>query len=126
NSDFKDYGKIENYPRRFLSEYDTRHPDHDAVVIRTEWEMDDGDVAAIEAELGEGVVTGKTVTIEKSYEDDGTTWSVPVDEEKVLDGLVKRFSLNKEERGGLGGAKFTSRAVSALEALSERTERQNE
>ena len=56
--------------------------------------------AAIEAELGEGIVTDRIVTIEKAYEQDTTSWTVPVDDEKVLDGLVKRFSLNQEERGG--------------------------
>jgi hypothetical protein len=126
NADFKQYGKTENYPRRYLSEYESRHPDGNAVVMHTEWEMDDGDVTAVEAELGEGVITGKIVKIKKAYEQDGTTWVVPVDEEKVLEGLVKRYSLNKEERGGLGGAKSTSKAAGALEALSERTERQNE
>src|SRR5690606_31666247 len=39
NDDFKDYGKTENYPRRYLSDYDSRHPDGVAVVMRTEWEM---------------------------------------------------------------------------------------
>lgn len=126
NPEFKQYGKTENYPRRYLSEYDARHPDSDAVVMRTEWEMDSGDVAAIEAELGEGVVTGKFVTIEKSYEQDGTTWDVSVDEVKVLDGLVKRFSLNKEERAGLGGEKTTFKAAGSMEALGARTERQDE
>ncbi|RIK84900.1 MAG: ATP-dependent endonuclease [Hyphomicrobiales bacterium] len=126
NPDFNDYGKIENYPRRYLADYDSRHSHGDAIVMRTEWEMDDGDVAAIETELGEGVVTGRIVTIEKSYEQEGTTWSVPVDEEKVLDILVKRFALNKEERSCIGSTKTTARAVSALEAVAERTDRQKE
>lgn len=126
NPDFKDYGKTENYPRRFLADYETRHPDGDAVVMRTEWEMSDDDVAAFEAELGEGVVSGRTVHIQKAYESGITTWTVPLDEEKVLDGLVKRFSLNKEERSGLGGAKTTTKAIAALETAASRTERQNE
>lgn len=126
NPDFNDYGKIENYPRRYLADYDSRHSHGDAVVMRTEWEMDDGDVAAIEAELGEGVVTGRIATIEKSYEQEGTTWSVAVDEEKVLEILVKRFALNKEERSCIGSTKTTTRAVSTLEAVAERTDRQKE
>lgn len=126
NPDFNDYGKIENYPRRYLADYDLRHSHGDAVVMRTEWEMDDGDLGAIGAELGEGVVTGRIVTIEKSYEQEGTTWSVPVDEEKVLDILVKRFALNKEERSCIGSTKTTAKAVSALEVVTERTDRQKE
>jgi predicted ATP-dependent endonuclease of OLD family len=68
NPEFNEYGKIENYPRRYLSDYDSRHSDSAAIVMRTEWNMDDVDVAAIEAELGEGVVTSNIVTISKSYE----------------------------------------------------------
>lgn len=126
NPDFKQYGKTENYPRRYLSEYEARHSDGDAVVMRTEWEMDDADIAAIEAELGEGVVNDRIVKIEKAYEQDGCTWSVAVDEEKVLDGLIKRYSLNKEERSGLGNVKTTAKAAATLGALSTRTERQDE
>lgn len=51
---------------------------------------------------------------------------MPVDEKKVLDGLIKRFSLNKEERTGLGRAKTPSDAADFMEALDARTERQNE
>lgn len=126
NPEFKEYGKTENYPRRFLADYETRHPNGDAVVMRTQWEMSEDDAAALEAELGEGVVTDRTVEIWKEYGSEKTYWAVPIDEEKVLDGLVKRFSLDKEERSALAGAKSTKRAAEVLEAAVSRTERQNE
>ena len=71
---FKVYGKTENYPRRHLADYDSRHKDGEARIILTEWEMDADDIAAVEAELGEGVLTGKTLTVEKTHEQEGTTW----------------------------------------------------
>jgi hypothetical protein len=126
NPDFDNYGKTENYPRRFLADYATRHPHGEAVVMQTEWEMSDDDAAAIVAELGEGTLTGTIVLIQKTYEQSTTTWTVPLDEEKVLDGLVKRYSLNKEERAALGGARTTRKAAAALDAVATRTERQNE
>ena len=126
NPEFNEYGKIENYPRRYLSDYDSRHSDSAAIVMRTEWNMDDVDVAAIEAELGEGVVTSNIVTISKSYESNGTIWSAPVDEKRVLEVLIKRFSLYKDERSFINDAKTTARAVAILEALTEQTDRQKE
>src|SRR3990172_12012350 len=71
---FKDYGKIENYPRRFLAEYGKRHPDEEAIVATTTWEMSDEDTAAVETKLGEGVLTGNIVEISKAYEHQETTW----------------------------------------------------
>jgi predicted ATP-dependent endonuclease of OLD family len=38
NADFKQYGKTENYPRRYLSDDSARPPDGEAVIMRTEWE----------------------------------------------------------------------------------------
>jgi len=123
---FNDYGKTENYPRRFLADYKTHHPDGEAVVIRTEWEMSDDDAAAVESALGIGSMSGRTVHIQKSFEEKTSTWTVPLNEEKVLAGLVKRFSLRKEERSLLSGAKTTKGAASALEKVASRTKAQNE
>lgn len=124
NDSFDQYGKTENYPRRYLADYATRHPDEEALVMHTKWEMSDEDVAVIEAELGEGVITDRTVQIEKRYEQQ-TTWTLSINEEKVLDALVKRFALSKEERTGLGGAKTTQNAAAALDKIETRTEKQN-
>lgn len=121
NEAFKQYGKIENYPRRYLSEYDQRHPDGDAPVMTTEWEMDAADIAAVEAELGKGVLTGSTVIIYKTYEQDGTTWTLPISESKALENLVKQFAVNVEEGAVITAAKTTQQAADALQALGTRT-----
>jgi predicted ATP-dependent endonuclease of OLD family len=126
NSAFHEYGKTENYPRRYLADYDARHPDAEATVMATEWEMSADDAALVEAELGDGVLTGNTVSIHKTYQSDKTVWSVPLNEEKAIENLTKRFSLNKEERAPLAGIKTSTKAASALEAASSRTDRQND
>ena len=126
NANFKQYGKTENYPRRYLADYDARHPDGEATVMSTIWEMSAEDAAAVEAEMGEGTLTSEAVTIYKTYEDDGTTWIIPLDDEKALENLVKRYALNKEERAGFAGARSTPRAAVLLTALATRTERQEQ
>ncbi|RAI35886.1 AAA family ATPase [Rhodoplanes serenus] len=123
---FKSYGKTENYPRRFLADYETRHPEGEATVMKTAWEMNSEDIAAIEAELGEGTVVGTEVVISKAYETDGTVWTLPIKEERVVDNLTKRYSLNKEERAPLSAAKTTARAHEILSGQPAKTERQNE
>ena len=47
NPEFKSYGKTENYPRRYLSEYDNKHEDGDAVVMKTDWELEAADIKAM-------------------------------------------------------------------------------
>lgn len=126
NEEFKNYGKTENYPRRYLSEYDNRHEDAEAVVMRTEWELEPADIKALEAALGEGVLNSTTITIQKAYEQDTTTWSVPMDEEKAFSNLVRRFALDQADRVPLVAAKSTKAAMKILEALPTPTERQAE
>lgn len=123
---YKEYGKTENYPRRYLADYDERHDGEDAVVTSTQWEMSDQDMAALESELGAGVVTERTVRISKQYGTATSTWWVPVDRAKVLAALVARYNLTAEEKTALGDARETARAASLLEALDRQTPAQIE
>ncbi len=126
NEEFKEYGKIENYPRRYLADYVERHQGEEAVVVSTSWELSDADVAALEAQLGKGVVTDRSVQIKKTYDTTGSTWTVSIDSVKVIAGLVSRFGLSPAEQDVLSGARTTVEAATALEALSERTAGQEE
>src|ERR1700733_4742872 len=51
NDQYKKFDRTENYPRRFVADYKKRHPQAEAVVIRTKWLMDDSDVVALESQL---------------------------------------------------------------------------
>ncbi len=104
NPAFKQYGKVENYPRRHLADYGARHPDEEAKVISTVWEMDAADIAAVEAELGKGILTEDTLSIYKTYEQDSTNWALPIAEGKAVENLIQRFALGQEERADIGAA----------------------
>lgn len=121
---FTQYGKIENYPRRHLADYDERHPDGEARVMTTVWELDANDIAAVEAELGKGVLSGKTCTVYKTYEEEGTTWTLPVNEETAFQNLVKMHGLDTDEAAAVSTAKTTQKAAEALAGLAERTTNQ--
>ncbi|HUB43685.1 MAG TPA: AAA family ATPase [Acetobacteraceae bacterium] len=123
---FKTYDKTENYPRRYLADYAARHQNGEACVMSTHWEMDADDIAALESEFGEGVLTNKIVIVQKTYDQTDTTWEVPISEERIVGNLIKRFSLNKDERSPIAAAKTTQDAVTRLQDLQSPTEHQNQ
>lgn len=45
-------------------------------MLTTVWELDADDIEAVEAELGKAVLSGKTCTVYKTYEEEGTTWTL--------------------------------------------------
>src|SRR5258706_8270953 len=73
------YDKVEEYPRRYSSDYAERHSNGNAPVINTTWELEDPDVAAVEAILGHNAPKSREVVVNKGYDETGTTWTVPVD-----------------------------------------------
>ena len=117
------YDKTENYPRRFLNKYKTKHSDSHAMVISTEWELEDNEYNLLVDQFGEEVVT-KKVTIAKSYSQECATWSVPVDEMKLLNIHFKEFGLNKDEKKSLEGRESTRLVAEYLEQLDERSDSQ--
>lgn len=121
---FTEYGKITNYPRRAFADYAEDHGSGEAVVMRTSWELDDADVRAITAELGAKALNGRTIEVYKTYEQTGTTWTVPLDETSVVAHLVDTHGLTTEERTQLVGSSTTARLAARLEAADVRSESQ--
>ena len=121
---FTEYGKITNYPRRAFADYAEDHGSGEAVVMRTSWELDDADVRAIAAELGTKALNGRTIEVYKTYEQSGTTWTVPLDEASVVSHLVDTHGLTTEERTHLAGSSTTVRVAARLEAADVRSESQ--
>lgn len=82
------YDKLRDYPRKYLTDYDDRHPNGDAVVVRTEWKLDDADVALIEGKFGSGCLKSNVIAVSKRYETDGTEWSIDFDESALIKHLT--------------------------------------
>ncbi|MEO1606764.1 MAG: AAA family ATPase [Pseudomonadota bacterium] len=126
DASYTSYNKTENYPRRFLADYQERHDEGDAKVVVTNWELEDAETALLVEEFGEDIVTGTKVSIEKSYNQKGTTWSVPIDEEKLLSKLIDRFDLSEADAEGLAGCTTTWSAAQRLGKIEERSQDQQE
>lgn len=110
------FDKERDYPRRYLTQYEERHPkDSPAVAITTEWELDADEIAEIEESFGKGCLPS-TVQISRSY---GKEVAITVNPklEVVLPYLYEAYGLTEEEIATLAECK-SSTAVS--EALKEK------
>lgn len=113
------YDKTRDYPRRYLTKFDSRHPDGQSPVARTWWELDDKDIAAIEALFGNNVLTKHEIEIISYIGSDVNTWQVHLNEEQCLSNLAERHALAEKDRIPLASHTKTSDAFQALEKLEE-------
>lgn len=115
-----------DYPRRFSTRFDDRHPDGTAEVIRTWWRLEDADKAEVENRFGADVLKGDTCQSHLGfrYDDDNRQWVINVDSAKVLENMLGKHALDETERNVLHGVSDGPTADSALSGLVERTPRQ--
>jgi energy-coupling factor transporter ATP-binding protein EcfA2 len=91
-----EYDRTKDYPRRHLTDYEDRHKDRAARVVRSVWSLTDNEVANFEAAFGQGCLTSRTLEIDKNYEPK-TCRVVPLDEPKVLKHLAQQAGCAPEE-----------------------------
>lgn len=94
----KRFNRDLEYPRGYLAEYDERHGGQQAVVINTKWELDDAEVAAVEAELGVGALKLRVVAISKAYENDGRTWLIQLNEPGIVSHLLNKHGVKAADK----------------------------
>lgn len=115
------FDRVRDYPRRYLSRFDERHPDGESEVIRSWWEMSDNDVVLVEKQLGVGTVASRAIVICMGIEFDSSTWEVQIDQAKCLENLFEKHKLDAVERATLKGAITTKQAASTLEKYEAKT-----
>ncbi len=121
---FKEYGKVTNYPRRAYADYDQTHSNDDATVMRTSWELDDNDVAEVSKVFGPNALKSRIIEVSKTYENEGTNWSVPLDHASVKTHLLEKHGLSTEERSLLSQAYTTSQIADVLEQVTAKSDAQ--
>lgn len=126
DENYTSYNTTADYPRRFLADYEALHDEGDAKVIVTRWELEDTDTALLVDEFGEDIVTETMVSIEKSYNQTNTTWSAPIDEEKLLAKLIEQFDLSESDAMYIKDCTTTRSAACRLAEIEERSECQQE
>ena len=105
-----------DYPRRFSTRFDDRHPHGTAEVIRTWWRLEDADKAAVEKRFGAGVLKGDTFQAHFGfrYDDDSRICDIDVDSAKVLENMLTKHALDATERNVLHGVSDGPAADKAL------------
>lgn len=115
-----------DYPRRFSTRFDDRHPGGTAEVIRTWWRLEDTDKAAVEERFGVGVLDGDTFQAHFGfrYGEGRRIWEIVIDSAKVLENLIGKHGLDETERNVLHGVSDGPAADKALSGLAELTPKQ--
>lgn len=102
-----DFEGLRDFPRnRWFREKDSVPG---KVPVAAAFKLDDTDVEAVESKLGAGALPQRVITVEKTYHND-RRWGIPLDEEKIVAGLIERFQ----------AAPDVAKDCKTLEALQER------
>jgi predicted ATP-dependent endonuclease of OLD family len=113
-----------DYPRRYLTEYQKRHPDKQAVAVTTTWKLEKEEVAALEAELGEGIFNPQEVKVQRRYGAKEPEWEIRPDVNKGFEHLFGALKLDAEEREPLKSASDEKSLVEALSKLENASDKQ--
>ncbi|WP_137959698.1 AAA family ATPase [Burkholderia sp. 4M9327F10] len=117
------YDKTNDYPRRFVSDFDERNPDGRSLVVSTVWTLDEDDVAAVAAVLGDAALSKREIGIARGIGYTDKEWSVPVDHAAALAFLMATHELDAVEREVLKGVAKAKDAVAAVAAQAQQSPR---
>jgi predicted ATP-dependent endonuclease of OLD family len=119
------FDEVIDYPRRFSTRFEDRHPDGKAEVVRTWWRLDDFDRLEVENKFGQGVMEGDTFEAGFGFRfGDTRQWTIGINEAKCLENLIAKHGLDDEEKNAIHGTDDGASADKALSALATRTPRQ--
>ncbi len=114
--------KERDYPRRNLIRYGQIHGDDEALVIRTVWELEASEMAAVAEEVGEGVLKCPLVEVRRRYGKDVEV-EAQLDYVKAVEHHYNLFALNASERSMLKSPKTTDALINVLNNLDSPTEK---
>jgi energy-coupling factor transporter ATP-binding protein EcfA2 len=115
------YDKTNDYPRRFLSKYDERHPDGRSMVAKCWWRLEPKDLEHVVKLFGEKAVTTDVFTTEHGFGYDKWSWNLPINHRACLDHLIQNHKLEDVEKEALKTATDCASAVNILTALPQRS-----
>ncbi|KND59532.1 hypothetical protein BVER_01355c [Candidatus Burkholderia verschuerenii] len=117
------YDRTRDYPRRFVSDFDERHPNGKSRVVKTVWTLDDAEVGAVATAFGDATLTSRDFGMEHGIGYSGALWSVSIDARAALEFLMGKHQLDATERAMLKDAKSAKEAVTAIAAVGQQSER---
>jgi predicted ATP-dependent endonuclease of OLD family len=122
DNDSNPYERVRDYPRRHLNDYEERHPDKPPVVIRTAWNLETHDKAALAAVLGPVGNEMASAVVSRNYQGE-RIWEFTLDEAKVVSHVITSAGLHKEEIADLGTHTSIESLKVAMGAVASPSER---
>jgi len=114
-----------DYPRRFLTQYQTRHATDHAVTATTTWQLEPNEIAAVEAEMGEGAFKKTELVISRRYTE-APEWQLSINFPIIIEHLFNSYKLSATERSSLKSASTTNELLSILSQLGAPTNKHTE
>ncbi len=96
-----DFDRETEYPRRFVNLYKERHPNAEAEVLNTEWELTKEEQGLLIERLGPAAAVLTTVRLRKGYDNELTWWFDDLAETGIVRALLDGSDLFDEERADL-------------------------
>jgi predicted ATP-dependent endonuclease of OLD family len=118
-----DYDLERDYPRRHLADYEERHPDEDAEIIKTDWAISQQAKEDLVSEFGEDFLTSDTVTISAHYNEKAKRWILPGKEATAIENILKGYRLSASEFSQLKGIKTSKELLNRTQELSPSNEK---
>ncbi len=118
------YDKITDYPRRHLSEYDTRHDGQQAEVCVSEWELDKEDKEALKEKFGNNCLSENTIEVTSKY-GSRSTWSIKLNEKNIVNHLCNEHNLDAIEKSVIGNCNTTQEIYKKIEDSPSDSEKLN-
>jgi predicted ATPase len=108
------FDEVLDFPTRLTRE--RRDTTDGIAVTRLTYELSDTEVASVEAEFGEGVLTSRQIEVETGYRYTGTLWTIKHDEAAAVEHLRAELDVPPSAQAAADAA-TTAKAL--VEALSE-------
>lgn len=119
------FDKERDYPRRSLTQYDQKHPDGEAVAIKTTWRLENPEMERIASAVGSTVVTSDIITVSRRY-NKNIEIDAKIDFKPALEFLYSKFALDESERTILASSATTSALIEALGKIASPTAKHQE
>lgn len=107
-----------DYPKRYLARYKERHDGKEAEVIRSVWELSDEEIEALKEEFGPEAVTGKTITVSRSYNSTVMAWRLPINEAMAISFLISQHGFSAAEKSQVGNPTTVKELIAKLTELT--------
>jgi energy-coupling factor transporter ATP-binding protein EcfA2 len=113
--------KERDYPRRHLTNYSVRHPENEAVVITTAWQLEDHEIEKVKGEFGANAFVSTEVTVLRRYGKD-PEWKLQIDLSAVFEYLFEARGLQATEIEPLKAAANTKDLIKILKEMGTPTD----